>query len=483
MRTVEADGAVTVGRWYRHPQWVAVCLCLAVNAVMLGAVAANDPQYLVDYRVSDNPDARHYFILGRNIVTLGEFSRNTQPPYVPDMLRTPIYPLFVGALNAAGGPGLVYAAQGMLQAMTCWLLFLLVEPFVGRRSAMLASLLLALDPMLAISNLQAMSEPLFTCLVLWALVVAVPLLLKDPKEGATTGTALKAGALLALATLTRPAGLYLPMVLGLMLIARGWWHGHLRLALKTASVLVVAALIPVSAWIARNAAVFAVPRLSTADAIMTVYFAGAGGYQRHFGISLDEAQQRISQEFALPPPNVTNNHWTTTQSVAEMDRELRAASLPVLTKYPLDTLISSSLGIVKSSLSHNVAVLAGAMRRPWTPPSASAVLEGDIAGAFGRLLENHPLTVVVLFWTLAQTAIVTLLALAFVPIALVRPALQPFGWAVGPVLLYFVLTVGLVGAEAYWRSRTPHLPFLCALAAAAAIGLSRPQPAAQQVHT
>ena len=55
--------------------------------------------------------------------------------------------------------------------------------------------------MLAVSNLQGMSEPLFTCFVLGALVVAAPLLSDVPKQGVTTSTALKAGALLALATL------------------------------------------------------------------------------------------------------------------------------------------------------------------------------------------------------------------------------------------------------------------------------------------
>ena len=58
-------------------------LCLAVNAVMLGAVAASHPTYLLDERESGSPDARHYFVLGRNIVSLGEFSGTQEPPMCP----------------------------------------------------------------------------------------------------------------------------------------------------------------------------------------------------------------------------------------------------------------------------------------------------------------------------------------------------------------------------------------------------------------
>src|SRR5262249_24439427 len=157
-----------------------------------------------------------------------------------------------------------------------------------------------------------------------------------------------------------------------------------------AALLLLVALTPPAAWIVRNAAVFSLPRLSNADAIMEVYFAGAGAYQVEHGLTLEEAQARISKEYDLPPPEVTNNHWVTDQPGAEMDAKLRAAAFPVLTKYPKALVVSSALAIIKSGFSHNAGVLAQAMGREWIPPGAGDLLRGDRA-ALSRLAQNGPL--------------------------------------------------------------------------------------------
>jgi hypothetical protein len=270
--------------------------------------------------------------------------------------------------------------------------------------------------------------------------------------------------------LTRPAGLYLAIVVAgtigvRLLLAR-------RLSLfRPVGAMLLAALIPTGAWIARNAIVFSLPRLSTADAIMTVYFAGAGGYQLHFGIGLEEAQRRISKEFSLPPPEVTNNHWVTQQSVADMDAALRAATSKVLLKYPVEVVEGGALGIVKSGLGHNVDVLTSAMDVRWNPPGAGALLRGDVAGAFTRLFQNHLVAVVLLFWSLAHTFLTLALVAMFWVMALRFADVRGFARGIAPVLAYFYLTVALVGAEAYFRSRAPHMPILFALAGIAAARL------------
>jgi len=457
-------------KWFRRPEWLAVCACLALNASLIATVAVYRPAYLADYRLVDNPDARHYVLLGRNVFLHGQYSRNAAPPYVPDMLRTPIYPLFAGGLDVISGPWLIFIAQAITQAICCLLVYRLVQPRFGRRAATVAAFLLALDPMLAISNLQAMSEPLFAVLVLAAIVCLAPLLFDEPPgpAGAFTRRGISAGLLLATATLTRPAGLYLSMVLGGTILVRALLARRLQATLLPIGAMFVATLIPTGAWIARNAVVFSVPRLSTADAIMTVYFAGAGGYQVHEGIGLEDAQRRISKEFSLPPPEVTNNHWVTTQSVAEMDAALRAASARVLMKYPVEVVEGGLLGIIKSSLGHNVEVLTSAMGIPWHHPGGGALLRGEVSAAVGRLLQNHPLAVLLLFWSLAHTAITLVLVASFVAMTVLYADVRRFALPMVPVLAYFYLTVALVGAEAYFRSRSPHVPLLIALAGIAA---------------
>ena len=114
------------------------------------------------------------------------------------------------------------------------------------------------------------------------------------------------GQFLAVAEeLARPAGLYLPFVFALLLAAVGLWRRRVVLHAGLAVALLVPALVPVGAWMARNRAVFGIGRLTHADAVMLVYFTGAGALQVQEGISLEQAQSKISAEFRLPPPEVT----------------------------------------------------------------------------------------------------------------------------------------------------------------------------------
>ena len=59
----------------------------------------------------------------------------------------------------------------------------------------------------------------------------------------------------------------------------------------------------------------------------------------------------------------------------------------------------------------------------------------------------------------------------FLIMAVRSAEVRPFALAIAPMLAYFYLTVALVGADAYFRSRAPHVPFLIALAGVAAARL------------
>src|SRR5437879_2939900 len=80
-----------------------VLLALATNAVIVLCIMSSNPRYLLDYRQNGNPDAAHYVLLGENFWTKGVYSRQSAPPYQPDVLRTPIYPLLAGSVQALLG--------------------------------------------------------------------------------------------------------------------------------------------------------------------------------------------------------------------------------------------------------------------------------------------------------------------------------------------------------------------------------------------
>ena len=82
--------------------WIPITLCFGINAAIFAGIAIKNPEYLLDYRLNSNPDAVHYVLIGRNMLLHGQFSRSEGAPYAPDMLRTPIYPLFSGRLDVIG---------------------------------------------------------------------------------------------------------------------------------------------------------------------------------------------------------------------------------------------------------------------------------------------------------------------------------------------------------------------------------------------
>ena len=273
-------------------------------------------------------------------------------------------------------------AQATLQIGSCLMLFGLVKTYFGRSAAVAASLLLGTDLMLAVSNFEGLSEPLFLFLELAAASCLVPAFVRGSAVGRwpTWSRLIAGGTFLGLATLTRPVGLYLSVILVACRLAIGLVRRRPGAAVRDALLVAVPVAALVVPWMVRNAVVFSVPRLTTVDRTNLVYFVGAGAYQVERGLTLDRAQEQIAREFQLPGYSEVQNPCTTDRSVAEMDETLGRAAPVVLGRYPVELATSMVIGIVKSSLSHNVDQLAGLLSQTWTPPGTGDLLRVAFSG-------------------------------------------------------------------------------------------------------
>jgi 4-amino-4-deoxy-L-arabinose transferase-like glycosyltransferase len=361
----------------------------------------------------------------------------------------------------------VYVAQIILQSLSCLLLYRLVQPYFGTTAATLAGLFLATDLMLAVSNVEAMSEPLFLFFTLASANCLLPQIIPPQGTKNTSLGLLVGGVLLGLAILTRPAGLYLPFVYGVLFLCFGRGQRGVLRTVGCAAVVMMLALVPAVAWIVRNSMVSSLNRLTNADAIMLVYFTGAGAYQVEHGLTLQEAQDRISKEFSLPPPEVTNNHWLSDQPVAEMDAQVRRAVLPVVLKYPRSLVISSATAVGKATLAHNVPALAHAMGSTWVAPGTAGLLKAD-GEAVDRLMQNGPMLVSVFVIQMGHMIVTCVLAAIGIVLVVREKRVRLLGLSLLLILAYFYVTVAMAGFEATYRSRTPHMPFLFVFAGAAA---------------
>ena len=172
--------------------------------------------------------------------------------FEPELRRTPLYPIFIAAVLAAGGNLATLAAvQHGLGVVTAGLTFGLGRvafgSIAGRPAGLLAGLMAALSGPLVVYEHYLMSEALFTLTLTLGLLVLV-IALRRP----TARWLLGAGGAIALTGLTRPIGqAVVPIALCLpFLLALPAW----RIGLKRAALVAVGIVLVMAPWTIRNLA-------------------------------------------------------------------------------------------------------------------------------------------------------------------------------------------------------------------------------------
>lgn len=232
-------------------------------------------------------DAWGYHRLALNLQEGRGFSLRWEAPFVPDSVRTPLYPLFLWLVRRLLGPEprMAAFAQAFLDACTTLCVWRLAASLGGRRPGRIAALLYALNP----SQVRYTNELLTETLLSFLLVLCVCALARylrstraclaaervAPVPGCPgnrmgahsrfsveTGWLLLAAAVSGLAILCKPNAQYLPVIWMLVIVlrhGRGWQ----RALAHAAGMACVVALMLVP-WVARNRAVFGRSFLSTA---------------------------------------------------------------------------------------------------------------------------------------------------------------------------------------------------------------------------
>jgi 4-amino-4-deoxy-L-arabinose transferase-like glycosyltransferase len=450
------------GTW--RAAWPAIAISVLVTVTIGAGIAVRRPEYLAASRQGASPDARHYILLGRNTLLRGHFSRSEHAPYVPDTLRTPAYPIVAGALDLLGGAVSISLGNLIFQVVTIVALVGVARHHFGGGAARIAGLLFATDLSIAVSNFEALSEPMFDALLMGSFLCLARSIGPAPRDERRSRHLAAAGFLLGLATLTRPMGLYIIGIDLAVLVVEDIRHRRgSRWLLGRSALLVGTALLPIAPWLVRNYVVCSFPRLTTVDSHNLVYFLGAGAWQVERGVSREDAQAMIAEEFGITPYRVAQNSFRMGRSAAEIDAELRSVWPEVVFKYPRSLLESSLMAIAKAGFSHSAGALADLLGEVWDPPGTGALLRGD-AGAFRRLWSNGPFLVVAFGWQMLHLLVVATCSAVGLVSIFRRRDVRPTALLYLGVLSYLCGTIVLFGVDAYYRSRIPAMPFLCILA-------------------
>jgi len=237
-------------------------------------------------------DCQQYLGLARNLLAHGVFSLSDGPPFVPEIIRTPGYPVFLlSILSWCDGDCLVsiVALQALLGALIAPGVMLLGTRLIGERAGRLAGLLYAIAPTPAIMGGFAQTETLFS-----ALLIAGTLVLVARRH---IWAAVASGVILGIAVLTRPIGLLaLPLFATYPLLDR-----HFREIWRRSAALLAGAALIVLPWMARNAYHYGVFKLSTISDGNLYYYNVAGTEARRRDIPIDEARSRLAEELSVWP--------------------------------------------------------------------------------------------------------------------------------------------------------------------------------------
>jgi 4-amino-4-deoxy-L-arabinose transferase-like glycosyltransferase len=428
------------------------------GALLAAALARNGVSALL------LPDTSSYLIPGRNLLLHGRFFADG----VPDLLRTPGYPLFL-AITSLAGPVAGAAANVLLSVFSVILVWRLGRAVFGDdRIAIGAAWIFAFEPLSIANSVVLLSETLFLALFLLSLERLAAFLRRHSLRMLAAS-----GAWLAAATLVRPVTYYLPVALALglfLVLAR-----ERGLRWKAPAVLLISVLPWLAAWQTRNKLETGYSGLTSVSDLNLYFFVAADVAARVEHRSFTDVRGELgylcgpdcSEQVYLFPayfarhPEQTG--WTQTRQLAFMHSE--------------------AVRVIRTHF--------GVYLRTWPPHLFEAVFDPG-AGSFNSLLDfgssmnvnnlivytdpvRGELALVRAYpWIAAEKAVFVVVLLGLYLLA-ARGALRggmPSAclWLLlGTSFYILVISAAAGGAGVTARYRLPVMPIVCIFAAAGAL--------------
>lgn len=418
-------------------------------------------------RVSQTPvlliqgDGAGYEQIARNVLEGNGFSMDSGPPYMSDMLRTPGYPLFIIGVYLVAGyrPEIVTLIQNVLNLIALYFAYRLAERLFGSKAALAAAALMAVDIGTIILANVTLTESLFMVL----LMPATYCLFAGVNSPRGLLWMAGAGILTGLATMVRPAALYLI----LLLLPFLWWAMHRPWREKAVHtvILLITFLLPLVPWSYRTLRVFGTPNFSLAAQAMTM-----GYHAKYLRSALNDST--LFEEEGRFHGEVLRDLGGRSVGPVEMNRLYQAKARAEIGQHPVayaavyakstglmlilpnTNFLANSLGI----LDHATGIIADMRTR--SPAENVRALMGFTA----QFLVGSP-DQALFFAALAAEVLVVLLTYALAAVGAAvgfrNPRLRAAVVLLLVIIGYFFAVTGPIGTGRY---RLPAMPYLMMLA-------------------
>ena len=243
MKPLDAQAHSPYERWIA---WLILSVALILRILFISFAAVN---------VKEGGDQSYYMETAANILHTGIHTSSSGDAY-----RPPLYPFvmslifrFVGESRTA-----VYGLQAVMGAVTAALVYRLLCR-MGRQTAVVGGLMVAIHPLMLYYTKQVLSETLYALLLVLT-VLCFPGLIKGERS-----RLMAAGVVMGLAVLTRAEALGVGALLALGILI--WGHGALPERIKALVVAAFVALLVVCPWLIRNSLRLGSPSLGNSAGI------------------------------------------------------------------------------------------------------------------------------------------------------------------------------------------------------------------------
>jgi len=270
---------------------------LLILSVILVATLARASLFNTIYTQTPNSvvrgDTNRYEDPAINLLTHGTLAIDPTSPRTTTLSTTPIYSLFIAATYKVFGlqnRSALIITQILLSALTILITFFIAHQLWSREVALIATTLMALDPLQTLYSQIILSETLFTFFFVFSIFTLTKLLTTENKMK----WALALGVMITLTTMTKPISYYLVFcfILGFIFfkqrVAKSW------LQLLSITLLILTPLLLVTtAWKVRNANLTGVYVLNDAMSETMLYYKAKGVLITKKSLTDKEAQQEI----------------------------------------------------------------------------------------------------------------------------------------------------------------------------------------------
>ncbi len=190
-----------------------------------------------------------YVEIAQNILAGNGFAFETEPPYTPNPLRPPLYPLVLaGILALPGSFWLAMILQMLLASTIPVLAYLISKRFVSKKIAFWVGIAMAIEPLGMLFSFVLITETLFIFLFLLSILIFLEFLEKPKLK-----TAFWLSLIFALGLLVKPVTQYIAFIMPFVL----WYHLRKQAwpwkqAAIPGIIFAVVCMVVVSPWLYRN---------------------------------------------------------------------------------------------------------------------------------------------------------------------------------------------------------------------------------------